>query len=163
VDGEERPHLLHRLGEIDVASPHPPSRPAALLLEEGQHGQGLGVVDEDEVGVGLEPLGVVADTVQVGVLERVGPRDRHALEGVVDELRDREELVRAVEELPFRVDPQVLEEGDVRGQELGHAAPEARAAHVEKAGPLEGMGRLAEPLDRFLAGGGPEAVHVSLL
>jgi hypothetical protein len=120
-------------------------------------------VDEHEVGVGLEPLRVRPDPLEVGRLEGVRPRHRHPLKRVVHQLRHREELLRALEQLPVRVDAHVLEQGDLGIQQLRHAAPEAGAAHLDQAAPLEGGGGLPEPLHGLLAGGFSEVLEPPLV
>jgi hypothetical protein len=153
VAGEEGPDRLHRLGEIDVAPPHPFPAPLSFLLEERQHGGGLRVVDEDEVRPFVESRGVDAHAIEVGALHRLGPGDAGALQRVVHQLGDREEFLAAFDQLPVRVDAEVLEQRDLALEELRHPSTERRAAEVDEAGALERLGGGTESLDRFLTGG----------
>ena len=63
----------------------------------------------------------------------VGQPGRGALERVVDRLRDVEELVLAVDDLPLGVEPGVAHERDERVEDLRHAAAERGGREMEDA------------------------------
>jgi hypothetical protein len=67
----------------------------------------LGVVDHDVVPFAFEEQRVVEDMLEVDALHVGRPLDLGALQRVVHLLRDREEVVTAVDDLPLRLDPEV--------------------------------------------------------
>ena len=112
----------------------------------------LRVVDEDEVvGLGQFP-GVGRDAFPVAVLHLERPRDLRALQRVVHRLRDREELVAPLEERPFHLEAEVVQERDVRVEQLRDAAPVGRRVDLEHARARERPCRLTESLDAVGAG-----------
>ena len=57
VPAEERPDGRERRGEVDVAAPDPESAFPFLVVDEGD---GLGIVDEDDVGLLGQDISVLA-------------------------------------------------------------------------------------------------------
>ena len=88
-------------------------------------------MDHHVVPLAFELQRVVEDPLEVDVLHRGGPLDVGALQRVVDLLRDGEELVAAVDDLPLGLDAEVAEQRNVGGEELGDAAAVGGRVHVE--------------------------------
>ena len=97
----------------------------------------LGVVDDHDVELALERVGVQLRVAAEDLLLLLGERGLVALEPVVDRLRDVEELVLAVDDPPLGVEARVLHERDERVQDLGHAAAERGRREVQDAQALE--------------------------
>jgi len=104
----------------------------------------LRVVDEDEVVLLLEPVGVEGVVGQVGLLRALGQRVAGALQGVVELLGHLEEALVAGDHLPVGVDPQPAQEGYLRAQELGDPAAVGGRVEVEDAGVTERPRELAD-------------------
>ena len=104
----------------------------------------LRVVDDDHVPVALEALRVhrVVGLEDLPLL--VGDRLRVALERVVHQLRDVEELLAAEDHLPVRVEPDVAHQRHQRVEDLRDAAAERGRADVQDALALQGLGELAD-------------------
>ena len=73
----------------------------------------------DEVPVAFEQQRVVEHPFEVDALHMPRPLDLGTLQRVVHGLRDRKEVVAAVDHLPVGVDPDRLQERHVRGEQLG--------------------------------------------
>ena len=129
------PDPLRALGRDAVA--------ARVVADRGR----LGVVDHDEVPFALEGERVVEHALEVDALHLRRPLDVGALQGVVDRLGDGEELVAAVDHVPFGVDPDVAEQRDVRGEQLGDAAAVRRGVEVEHPGTAQGLGQGTDPFE----------------
>ena len=108
------------------------------------HRRRLRVVDEHEVVVVLELLGVHRVVAAEDLLLRLRQAVQVALERVVDRLRDAEELVVALDDPPLDVEPDVLHQGHERVVDLGDAAAERRRGQVDDALSRQ---RLREPAD----------------
>jgi hypothetical protein len=123
---ERRDFLVGRRG-VDVAAPDPLRASRSRGLAERR---GLRVVHDEHVVRLLEQLRALAVHVQVDGLVRLGQRVRGSLQRVVKGLGDPEELGRALDQSPVRVDAEGLREGHETRQELGHAAAEPRGIDV---------------------------------
>jgi hypothetical protein len=110
----------------------------------------LWVVDDDHIPITLEALGVhrVVGLEHLPLLVR--DRLLIALERVVHQLGDVEELLAAKDHMPVRVQADVAHQRDDRVEDLGDAAAERGRADVEHALPLERLGQLASLLDQGL-------------
>ena len=152
VLGEELPHVGVRLRHVDVASPDPRavSRARGLLARDDR--RRLGIVHEHHVVVVRDLLGVCPHAVEVDRRHLLGPRHVGPLHPVVAELRHGEVLVRALENLPGGVDAEVLEDAEVREQQLGHSASERGAVEVQDSRAGERLRQLAQPVHRFVTG-----------
>ncbi len=106
---------------------------ASDVREVVAHRRRLRVVDDDEVVLALEPRGVELVVAPVDLLLLLAQALRVALERVVDRLRHIEELVRAVDDPPLRLEPGVGHERDERVVDLGHAAAEGGRGEVQHA------------------------------
>ena len=73
-------------------------------------------MNHDEVPVALDEQRVVEHAFEVHALHVLRPLDVRTLQPVVHGLRDGEELVAAVDDLPLRVDAEVLQQCDVSRQ-----------------------------------------------
>ncbi len=91
-------------------------------------------MNDDEVPVAFYEQCVVEHAFEIYALHRLGPFNVCTLQSVVHRLRDREELVAAVDHLPFRVDAEILQQRDMGGQQLGDPAAVRSGVHVEHAG-----------------------------
>jgi hypothetical protein len=78
----------------------------------------------------------------------VGDRLGVALERVVHQLGDVEELLAAQDHPPVHVEPHVPHERDQRVEDLRHAAAEGGGAHVQHALALERAGEVPDLLDQ---------------
>ena len=125
---QEVEHLLVGRREVDVAAPDPLR---AVLRGVHPEGRRLGVVDHHEVVVVRE----AADVHQVVAIEdrlvRVGQRPRVALQRVVHLLRDVEELVAAVHDLPVGLQAGVVHQRHEAVEDLRDPAAEAGGVDVE--------------------------------
>jgi len=123
-------HLVVRGREVDVAAPDPVRVRVREMVDESCR---LGIVDDHDVVVVVELLGVHRVVVPVDLL--VGPRQaaRVALERVVDRLRDCEEFVGPGHDPPLDVEADVLHERDQGVVDLGDAAAEGGRRHVDDA------------------------------
>ena len=100
----------------------------------------LRVVDDHVVEGVRERLGVAEVVAAEDLLLLVRERARRALEGVVDRLRDVEELVLAVDDAPLGVEAGVAHERDERVEDLGDAAAESRRGEMKDALARERLG-----------------------
>jgi len=107
------------------------------------------VVEDDDIARAhprREHGGVVGDHTLIdrarSVVERTAVAER-AMQAVVDALGDVEELGRAIDDDPARVDPGAARVGDKRAQQLDHATPERGRVHVPDDPPGEQLARLA--------------------
>ena len=119
--------------------------------DEREQRRRLRVVDHDVVELALEEQRVVEHLLEVRALHRRGPLERRALQRVVHLLRDAEELVAAVDDLPLGLDAEIAQQRDVGGEQLGDAAAVGRGVDVEDPGADERRGGGADPLDRLVA------------
>ena len=108
------------------------------------HLRRLRVVDDDVVVVVLELLRVE----RVVAVKRLLLLRRQplgvALERVVNRLRDREELVLALDDPPLHVQADVLHEWDQGVVDLGHATPEGRRREMDDPLSLQRFGQSAD-------------------
>ncbi len=121
-----------------------PVRPA--LGKVLDHPRRLRVVDEHEVVVVLELLRVQRLVAAEDLLLRLGQGLRIALEGVVDRLRRREELVAAVDDPPLGVQARVAHQRHERVVDLGHPAAERGRGQVHEPLAREGLRQPADLL-----------------
>ena len=120
-----------------------------------QHRGGLRVVDEDEVGVlkdRLQRARVLLVDILVEVEEARREVDRIALKGVVEALRDVEEIGVPLNDLPHGLQSEVFHQGNQPHQDLGHTSAEARRVDVDDGLALQGLGQLLELLDDLASG-----------
>ena len=104
----------------------------------------LRVVDDDVVVLVLELLRVERVVAVERLLLLRRQTERVTLERVVDRLRDREELVLAVDDPPLDVEADVLHQRDEGVVDLGHAAAERRRRDMDDSLPLERLGETAD-------------------
>ena len=118
----------------------------------------LRVVDDDHVPVAVQALGVhrVVGVEHLPLL--VGDRLLVALERVVHQLGDVEELLAAEDHVPVGVEADVAHQRHQRVEDLRDAAAERRRADVEDALALQRLGELAD-----LARPGPAADEVGVV
>ena len=111
----------------------------------------LRVVDDDHVPVVVEALRVhrVVGLEHLPLL--VGDRLRVALQGVVHQLGDVEELLAAEDHLPVGVEADVAHQRHERVEDLRDAAAERGGAHVQHPLARERLGQLADLLDQATA------------
>ena len=119
-----------------MAAPDPVPGGAGRVLD---HRRGLRVVDDDEVVGVRERVGVLAVVRLEDALLLLAEPLRVALERVVDRLRDVEELVLAVDDLPLGLEPGVTHERDERVEDLGDTAAEGGRGEVQHALAGEGL------------------------
>ena len=77
----------------------------------------------------------------------MGPLDFGALQRVVHRLGDGEELVAAVNHLPFGIDADGLQQGDVGREQLGDPTAVRSGIHVQHTFALQGSGQLADTFE----------------
>ena len=85
---------------------------------------------------------------EVDALHVRRPLDLGALQRVVHGLGDREEVVAAVDDLPFRFDPEVAQQRNMRRQQFGDAAAVCGCVHMQHASADQWLGELTDPFDR---------------
>jgi hypothetical protein len=102
---EELPERWVGCRQVDVAPPYPVPPPAPVLLDGREQCRRLRIVDEVEVVFAVEFSGVGSDSIQVELSHLLGPGNLRALQPIVDELRDGEEVVGAFEDLPGDLEP----------------------------------------------------------
>ena len=145
---QPRQGLLVRGREVDVAAPDPAPGPVGGV---GAQARRLRVVDDDHVPVVVEALRVhrVVGLEHLPLL--VGDRLRVALERVVHQLGDVEELLAAEDHPPVGVEADVAHQRHQRVEDLRDAAAERGRADVQH--PLAGqrLGELADLLDQAAA------------
>ena len=107
----------------------------------------LRVVDHDEVPLALELQRVVEHAFEVDVLHVRRPLDVGALQRVVDGLGHREELVAAVDHVPFRIYSHVAQQCNMRGEQLGDAAAVRGRVEVQHPGAPQRLGQGPDPLE----------------
>jgi hypothetical protein len=141
--------LLVRRREVDVTAPDPVP---GVVGGTGAKRCGLGVVDDDHVPVVIEALGVhrVVGLEDLPLL--VGDRLRVALERVVHQLGDVEELLPAEDHAPVDVEADVAHERHQGVEDLRDPPAERGRADVQDALALEGCGKVADLLDQPAAG-----------
>jgi hypothetical protein len=129
-----------------------PPDPARLALAGELEQRGwLGIVDEDEVVVGVEARGVRARRRQVPRLVGVAELDRGALQAVVDRLRHLEERLVAADDAPVRDHALIIEQRHDRPQELRDTAAVGRCVQMQHAGAAQrppGIGELVQQIVR---------------
>ena len=138
---QELEHLPVRRREVDVAAPDPVR---ARRREPVDHRARLRVVDDHEVVLVDELLRVQLVVAPVDRLSLVVQALRVALERVVNRLRDVEELVRAADDQPVRLEARALHQRHERVVDLRDAATERCRRNVGD--PLAGQ-RLGQPAD----------------
>ena len=146
---QEVEHLRIRRREVDVAAPDPVVGVVARVLD---HPGRLRVVDDHEVVLALERLGVHRVVAPEDLLLLLGQPGRVALERVVNRLRDVEELVLAVDDLPLRVEPGVAHERHERVEDLRDAAAERGGREVQDALAGEGLRQRADLVHEAASG-----------
>ena len=115
-----------------------------LTRDEVTHGERLRVVDDDEV-VGPRELGGVGAADALVEVPRLGREvDRVALQAVVEALGDVVELRRRREDLPVRLEADVVHERDQRVEDLGDAAAEGGGVDVQDLAALELLAELVD-------------------
>ena len=112
----------------------------------------LRVVDDHEVVLALERLGVHRVVAPEDLLLLLRQPGRVALERVVDRLRDVEELVLAVDDPPLDVKARVAHERHKRVEDLCHAAAEGRRRKVQNALAGEGLRQRADLVHQAASG-----------
>ena len=127
---------------------------ALLLLQYLEHPGRLRVVDDDEVVVFVQRVGVVFVHLEEQVAHLVRPGHLRALQPVVHRLRDGEEGFVPFEQPPLDLHPEVAHQRDLGIQELRDAAAECRARNVEDARALETLRSFAELGDHLRADDG---------
>ncbi len=143
VRAQERPRPALGARGVEVAPPHPAARGAPVLDQRGR----LHVVDEHEVGVERELLGVDAVHLDV-VLERlVGEHALGAVEGGPERGAGGVEPGVAPGDLPGGVDAEVGHHRDERVEDLGGAAAEPAAADVQQPPPAHPLGQPQQHVD----------------
>ena len=109
-------------------------------------------MDDDVVELAFHQERVVQDLLEVNALHVRGPLDVRALQRVVDVLCDREELVAAVNDLPFGFDAEVTQQRHVGGEQFGNAASVGRGVHVKDACAAQRLGGRANALNGVFSG-----------
>ena len=131
-----------------MAAPDPVAAPVSRSPEQPDR---LRVVDDHDVPIALQTLGV---QLVVAIEERpllVGQRPLIALQRVVQQLGRIEELLLAEHHAPVGVEADISHQRHERVEDLRDAAPEGRRADVEHAATPERLGQLADPLDQRAA------------
>ena len=103
-------------------------------------------MDDHEVVVVLELLRVLGVVAAEDLLLRSGQATLVALESVVDRLRDAEELVGALDDPPFDIEPRVDHQRDERVVDLGNAAAESRRREMHDALATQRLGEAVDLL-----------------
>jgi hypothetical protein len=93
----------------------------------------LRIVDEDDVVVGFKELCALPVDVQINRLVRLRERVCAALQGVVKRLGDREEVRRALDEPPVRLDAERIRQRNVPREQLRDTATEPGRVDVADA------------------------------
>ena len=165
---QERPRLAGEIvGRLDADVAAPDHRRAALLQGTDQTGR-LRVVDDHDVAgahVAGEPREVLGEHRLVdaaGLLVERAAVALGAVQAVVDALGDGEELGRALDDDPARVDPGAARIADERAQQLHDAAALGGRVHVPDhvavQEPPALVDRALEPLDLLRGEDRAEAV-----
>src|SRR6266511_3875744 len=169
VQLDERPEELpdHRVGrrQVDVTPPDPlraRARRRGSIADEVEERSGLWVVDDDEVVLALEEERVVEKTLEVLTLHLRRPVDVGALQCVVDLLRGGEELVAAVQHLPFRFETDATEQGHVRREELRDTTSVSGRVDVEHACSAHRRRERPNALHRLVADDGGVVTQIPL-
>ena len=131
-----------------MASPDPAPGVAVVVAAQGGR---LGVVDDDVVVVTVHLGGVQLVVAVEDLPVLLGQPVRVALEGVVHELRDVEELLAPEDDVPVRLEPRVAHQGNERVEDLGDAPAHRGRRQVEHPLPPEGLGELLDLLDQRAA------------
>src|SRR5712691_11181746 len=134
-----------------MATPDPLATPPPFALDDREHACRLWIMNDDEVVALGQLLGVVLALVLVNADHILGPWDFSPLQTGVGELRDREEWVASLDDLPGCVQPQLVHQGDVCEEELGHTAPERRGVEMQDPGPAHLSSGAAKVVDHLLA------------
>src|SRR5450756_2175304 len=113
------------------------SSAASDVYKRQEQSRRLRIVDYDDVVAVLQQQRVVEDPLEVRALHLRRPLDVSTLECVVDLLGYGEELVAAVQDLPFGVDADAAEQRHVGGQQLRDTAAVGGGAHVQDPRALE--------------------------
>ena len=123
---EGGPHATLRVRRVEVAAPDP--APLAAMPDQRR---GLHVVDDDQVGVEAQLLGV--DPIHLDVVGQglVGQHPLGAFQRRPQGGRGGVERGVAARDLPARVETEVLEQRHRRAQHLGGAFAEAAAGQVQ--------------------------------
>ena len=112
----------------------------------------LRVVDDDHVPVALEALRVHHVVGLEDLPLRVGDRLGVALERVVHQLGDVEEVLLPEDHLPVGVEADVAHQRHQRVEDLRYAPAERGRAHVQDRLALQRLGELADALDQPATG-----------
>src|SRR3989449_7287248 len=130
---------------VEVAPPDPPAVGAV-----GHQARGLDVVDEDEVGVEHELLGIDPVHLDPAGEAFVAEHTLRALERRLKRARGRIVGGIAPRDLPARVDTQVAEDRDSLAEDLGRAAAQPPAGDVEEPSPPHAVGQFQYHVHRAL-------------
>jgi hypothetical protein len=137
VRAQERPRPALGARGVEVAAPHPVARRTPVLDERGR----LHVVDEHEVGVQRELLGVDAVHLHVVRQRLVGEHALGAVQGGPQRGGGGVEPGVAAGDLPGGVDSEVGHHRDQRVEDLGGTTPEPAAAEVQQSAPANPLGQ----------------------
>ena len=138
-----------RVRSVDVAAPNP----AAHLPRRREMRQvdRLRIVHENDVGLQVQPLGILPIDLVVQIEIALFERYRQALQSVVKGLGDAIEVGRTGDHFPAGVDSQFFHQRDHPAEDFGHAAAASRGVDVDD--PLAGqpLGQSAQPLHFLVA------------
>ena len=113
-----------------MAAPDPAARAVGQVAA---HRRRLGIVHDHVVVVAVELGGVQLVVAVEDLPVLVGQPVRVALERVVEQLRDVEELLAPEDDLPVALEAGVAHQRDQRVEDLGHPAAHRRRAQVQHA------------------------------
>ena len=121
--------------------------PGAVFPVIEDHGEGLGIVDDDHVvAVQVVSNGIFMDDALVDILFQVAQVDLFPLEGVVHFFGYAEKIRRSLNDPPPGLDPRAVHEKGQGAQELRHPAPVVGGVYMGDMQMPEGV---RFPLDAF--------------
>ncbi len=123
---QKSPDLLFRLRQIDVAAPDPfVVRP--FLHQDNR----LGIVDEDDIAGGIHLRKIAPARFHEYLEILLADIDLSAVQGVMEFLRDLEELFSPLDHIPANIQPQLPKQGDHPAEDLRHAAADGRGVDIQ--------------------------------
>jgi hypothetical protein len=145
MPAEHRPDRTMRLAGIEMAAPHP--LPPLAMIDQRRR---LRIMDEHEIRIEIQCLGVSGRDVQVGAVHLVGNGDRASLESIGNPPRDIGKLLCARDDFPPRLDPHGLHDGHQPPEDFRHAASVAHGADVQKPLAPDQIAQSMQEVDRAL-------------
>ena len=147
---EQAPDRTIRLTHVEVTAPHPFAA-FSMVNERGW----LRIVNDDEIRVKIQRLGVPGADVQIDLVHLVGDGFRPTLQAIGNSPRHVGKLLRPGDDFPARLDTQRLHDRHEPTQDVHHPPAVPHGIDLEKPLPLhqiaQALQKVESPFRRHLA------------